>query len=304
MNYLHHFGLREAPFGITPDTSFFYACRGSQEALNTLLVAVTNGEGFIKITGEVGTGKTLLCRKFLATLDGDWVSAYISNPGLEPRSLVMAIAERLGVGVGQGTDQHSLQNGITRKLLELALDDKRVVLCMDEAQAMPIETLEAVRLLTNLETGKRKLMQVVLFGQPELDRRLASEEIRQLRQRITFEHTLCALDERETAAYVAHRLTVAGTTGHTLFRRGALRALYGSSRGIPRLINILAHKAMLLVYGEGGGLVERRHMRAAAADTPAAGREHRWWPGALFARRRGSGASSGVSRGASSGASF
>ena len=276
MNYLQHFGLREAPFGITPDTSFFYACRSTQEALNTLLVAVANGEGFIKITGEVGTGKTLLCRKFLSTLDAGWASAYLPNPNLEPRGLVLAVAEELGVHAEPGADQHHLMRGITRALLEHARHGRRVVLCMDESQGMPLETLETMRLLTNLETEKRKLLQVVLFGQPELDRKLASASIRQLRQRITFQCDLKGLDHEEIGAYVEHRLAIAGHAGAPLFDAGALHVLHRASRGVPRLVNILAHKALLLVYGEGGRSAVRRHMRAAAADTPAAEPQHSW----------------------------
>ena len=277
MNYLQHFGLREAPFGITPDTSFFYACRSTQEALNTLLVAVGNGEGFIKITGDIGTGKTLLCRKFLATLDAGWASAYLPNPNLEPRALVLAVAEELGVHAEPGADQHHLMRGITRALLDHARHRRRVVLCMDESQGMPLETLETMRLLTNLETEKRKLLQVVLFGQPELDRKLASESIRQLSQRITFQYDLKGLDGEEIGAYVEHRLAIAGHAGAPLFDGGALRVLHRASRGVPRLVNILAHKALLLVYGEGGRNAARRHVRAAAADTPAAGPQRGWW---------------------------
>ena len=175
MLFRSHFGLQELPFGITPDTSFAYACASHQEALNTLLVAVKNGEGFIKITGEVGTGKTLLCRRFLSTLDDTYVSAYIPNPYLEPRTLLFALAEELGVVLGKEDDQHHLIKGLSEALLGFASSGKSVVLCLDEAQAMPIETLEALRLLTNLETEKRKLLQVVLFGQPELDDKLAQE---------------------------------------------------------------------------------------------------------------------------------
>jgi MSHA biogenesis protein MshM len=246
MNYLRHFGLREAPFGITPDTSYFFACRAIQEAFNTLQVAVGNGEGFIKITGEVGTGKTLLCRKFLSLLDATWLSAYVPNPSFEPRTLYLALAEELGIPVGAALDQHQLIKAITRALLDLARQRKRVLLCIDESQAMPLETLEALRLLTNLETEKRKLMQVVLFGQPELDRKLASPSIRQLLQRITFQHRMGGLQENEVGAYVAHRLAVAGLTGRALLAPGALRALHRASRGLPRLINIVMHKAMLL----------------------------------------------------------
>jgi len=277
MNYVSHFGLREQPFSITPDTSYFFACRGSQEALNTLLVAISNGEGFLKITGEVGTGKTLLCRKFLATLDERWVSGYIPNPAFEPRSLMLALAEELEIPVESGVDQHRLLRAITKQLLDLARDGKRVVLCMDESQAMPLDTLEALRLLTNLETEKRKLLQVVLFGQPELDRKLESESIRQLRQRIVFEQKLVGLARDEVGAYVMHRLAVAGYAGPALLRSREIGILHKASRGVPRLVNILMHKAMLLAYGENCRAVESRHVRAAIQDTPAATPTRRWW---------------------------
>jgi len=285
VNYVTYFGLREPPFGITPDTSFFYACRSTQEALNTLLVAVSNGEGFIKITGEVGTGKTLLCRKFLATLDAGWVSAYIPNPMLDPRGLLLAIAEELGVAIDVNADQHRLLKGITKCLLDLARLRKRVVLCMDEVQAMPLETLEAVRLLTNLETEKRKLLHVILFGQPELDRRLAEPSIRQLLQRISFQYRLKGLAEEEIGAYTAHRLAVAGYSRGAMFSDGAVSALHRASRGVPRLVNMLAHKSLLLVFGQGASRVERSHIKAAVNDTPAAARLGRsWWPSFRFTR--------------------
>jgi MSHA biogenesis protein MshM len=278
VNYLAHFGLREPPFGITPDTSFFYPCRSSQLALNTVLVALDNGEGFIKITGEVGTGKTMLCRKLLATLDdAHWVSAYIPNPNLEPRALLFAITEELGLGLDPGLDQYRLLKGVTRALLDRARNRKRVVLCMDESQAMPLDTLEALRLVSNLETEKRKLLQVVLFGQPELDRKLESESARQLRQRITFHHDLQALDEDEVGAYFTHRMRTAGYAGPALLTRGAQRALYRATGGVPRLVNVVSHKALFLLYGEDGARLERRHVRSAALDTPAAGeRRHAW----------------------------
>ena len=277
MNYLHQFGLREPPFGITPDTSFFYPCRSTQEALNTLLIALSNGEGFIKITGEVGTGKTLLLRKFLRTLDEAWVSAYIPNPNLEPRTMLLAFADELGARVDAAVDQHHLLKAITRRLLDLARERRRVVLCMDEAQAMPLVTLETLRLLTNIETEKRKLLQVVLFGQPELDRKLASDSIRQLRQRISFQYDLRGLAEDEVGAYFSHRLAVAGYRGAELLTAAARRSLYRASSGVPRLVNIIAHKSLLLVYGEDARRIEPRHVQAAALDTPAAAQPYRWW---------------------------
>jgi MSHA biogenesis protein MshM len=276
--YKIHFALRERPFGITPDTSFAYACNTHQEALNTLLVAVKNGEGFIKITGEVGTGKTMLCRRFLATLDQNHVSAYIPNPYLEPRTLLFALVEELGVALHRGTDQHQLMKELTRLLLNFARQGKLVVLCLDEAQAMPVETMEALRLLTNLETEKRKLIQVVLFGQPELDQKLEHQSIRQLRQRITFQYRLKALGRDEVDEYISHRLRVAGYRGNRLFTRPATDLVHRYSGGVPRLINIMAHKAMLLAYGEGVQRVLPVHVRKAAADTPVprARRPWRW----------------------------
>jgi MSHA biogenesis protein MshM len=275
--YRLHFGLREMPFGITPDTSFAYACDTHQEALNTLLVAVRNGEGFIKITGEVGTGKTLLCRRFLSTIDQAHVSAYIPNPYLEPRTLLFALAEELGVALPRNADQHQLLKEFTRGLLSFARQGKTVVLCLDEAQAMPVETLEALRLLTNLETEKRKLLQVILFGQPELDRKLEAESVRQLRQRITFQHRLMPLGSDEVDRYIAHRLRVADYKGNQLFTSAATQLVHRASGGVPRLINIVAHRAMLVAYGEGVQQVTAAHVRRAAADTPAAQRLDAWW---------------------------
>lgn len=268
--YKAHFGLRELPFGITPDTSFFFACTNYQEALNTLIVATHHGEGFIKITGEVGIGKTLLCRKFMSTLDKDFVTAYIPNPLLEPRTLMLALADELEIPQDQNVDQHQLLKAINHRLLVLAHEGKRVVLCLDEAQAMPLETLEALRLLTNLETEKRKLLQIVMFGQPELDRKLEQEAIRQLNQRVTFHYHLGPLSREDLEYYVSHRLSVAGYTGSRLFDRGAVRALYAASGGLPRLVNVLAHKALMLAYGQGKQQVVARHVKAAARDTGAA----------------------------------
>jgi MSHA biogenesis protein MshM len=265
--YTAHFGLSEAPFGITPDTSFFFTSPHSQEALNTLLVAARNGEGFIKITGEVGTGKTLLCRKFMATLDKEFVTAYIPNPYLEPRTLMLALADELEISLEKDVDQHQLLKAITLRLLELAADGKRVLLCLDEAQAIPIESLEALRLLTNLETEKRKLLQIVLFGQPELNRHLALDSIRQLAQRITFHYHLGPLTRDDMEYYLAHRLRVAGYTGARMFERGAIARLFRASGGIPRLVNILAHKALMVSYGQGKQQVSASHVKEAAKDT-------------------------------------
>jgi MSHA biogenesis protein MshM len=265
--YLQHFGLREAPFTLTPDTEFFFNHGSHQEALNVLLVALRAGEGFIKVTGEVGTGKTLLCRKLLNLVDDGLVTAYLPNPFLNPTALRMALAEELGIAFARNIGQHRLLKLITEKLVELSSADKRVVLLLDEAQAMPDESLEALRLLTNLETEKRKLMQVVLFGQPELDSRLSRRSLRQLRQRIAFSYRLEPLSRRTLGEYVQHRLQVAGHQGPALFSPAAVRRLHRGSRGIPRLVNLLCHKALMAAYGAGHSRVGVMHIRRAAADT-------------------------------------
>ena len=264
--YLSHFGLEEMPFALTPDTAYAFSARSHQEALNTLLIAAGGGEGFIKIIGEVGTGKTLLCRRFLSTLGGDFVTCYLPNPNLTPRTLLFSLADELGQTLPASADPFRLHKTINQRLLALAAEDKRVVVCIDEAQALSHDSLEALRLLSNLETEKRKLMQVVLFGQPELDDRLARRELRQLRQRIAFAYRLQSLCSAELGFYVEHRLRVAGHVGPAMFTPGAVRRLRRESAGTPRLVNILAHKSMLAVFGEGGAVVEGRHVRAAARD--------------------------------------
>lgn len=274
--YLQHFGLTELPFGITPDTSFTFSAHGHQEALNTLLVALQCGEGFVKITGEVGTGKTLLCRRLLQTLGDSVLTAYLPNPNLEPQTLLLALAEELRLEDVAGLDQYHLLRKINHGLLDYARNNKRVVLCIDEAQAMPLETLEALRLVSNLETEKRKLIQIVLFGQPELDEKLADPSVRQLLQRITFHQRLSGLGKEEILLYLQHRMRVAGYRGEPLFTPGAVRALRRSSFGTPRLVNILAHKALLSAFGEGRQVVKFGHVRGAAKDTEGA-RSPGWW---------------------------
>lgn len=266
--YTEHYGLQQLPFGITPDTHFFFAHSSYQEALNTLLVAARSGEGFLKVVGEVGTGKTLLCRKFLNQLEGEsFVTAFIPNPYLEPMTLLLAVADEFGVLYPEHPNQHLLLKAITEFLIRTHTDGKRVLLCLDEAQAMPTESLEALRLLTNLETESRKLLQVVLFGQPELDVRLDEPSIRQLKQRITFSCNLGTLNLQDVDYYIAHRLGIAGYRGARLFSHGAVRLLHRAGRGVPRLINILAHKALIGGFGEGARYITDRYVKLAILDT-------------------------------------
>lgn len=265
--YLKHFGLREFPFNLTPDTGFFFRYGSHQEAYNVLLVALRTGEGFIKVTGEVGTGKTLLCRLLLNTLGDEFVTAYIPNPFITPAALHMALADELHIEYRRNSGQHRLLKQISDRLIELNAAGKRVALLIDEAQTLPANTLEALRLLTNLETEKSKLLQVVLFGQPELDQRLENPALRQLRQRITFAHQLIPIDLHGFEGYITHRLHVACYQGPPLFSRRTLAAMHRASRGIPRLINILCHKALLAAYGRGDSVVLPVHVRMAAHDT-------------------------------------
>jgi MSHA biogenesis protein MshM len=265
--YLEHFGLSETPFRLTPDTGFFCNYASYQEALNVLLIALSTGEGFIKITGEVGTGKTLLCRKLLNTLGDQYVTLYIPNPYLFPTGLLMAVAEELGLTVDRYDGMYLLFKRITHKLMELKRSGKNVVLCLDEVQATPDSSLECVRLLTNLETEKQKLLQVVMFGQPELDQRLSKHVYRQLKQRITFSYHLAPLNRYSVDAYINHRLHTAGYTGKRLFSYSAIRLLHRNSRGIPRLVNVLGHKALMAAYGQGEKQIKRHHVRQAVHDT-------------------------------------
>jgi MSHA biogenesis protein MshM len=267
--YLNHFRLSEHPFSITPDTQFIYSAASHQEALNTLMTAVRGGEGFVKITGEVGTGKTLLCRKFLALLDENCVAAYIPNPQFDAKALLLEVAEELGAEGSAGDAVHLIKR-INRRLLALADQGKTAVLCIDEAQTMPSLTLETLRLISNLETEKRKLIQIVLFGQPELDEKLALPSARQLRQRIVFHYDMPPLRRQEVGGYLDHRLHVAGHRGPRLFSGPAEGALYRHSGGRPRLVNVLAHKSLLAAFGEGCEQVRWRHVRAAVRDTEAA----------------------------------
>jgi len=264
--YLQHFNFNELPFSITPDTSFFMNRAGYQDALNVLLVALRSGEGFVKVTGEVGVGKTILCRKLLRSLNKDFVTAYIHNPYIKPDSLLYAIADSLAVKYEEGISQHTLLKLITKSLLDKHRSGRQVVVCLDEVQAMPVQTLEALRLLTNLETEKRKLLQVVLFGQPELDTLLNHPSVRQLKQRITFSYRLLPLNKIALQTYIRHRLQIAGYQDGMLFTKRAIDVIYRRSNGIPRLINVICHKALISAYGEGSKKVTHKHVNMAVQD--------------------------------------
>jgi len=265
--YLYHFGLRELPFTLTPNTNFFLGLAPHNEALAVLITALKTGEGFIKVVGEVGTGKTLLCRKLLNEIPDHFITAYIPNPYLKPDELRRAVAIELGVKQAQRMSVQLLTQRIQQKLIDLHKAGRSVVLILDEAQALPAESLEALRLFTNLETETRKLLQVVLFAQPELDIRLSQTDFRQLRQRITFAYRLRAMTSVEVQQYIEHRLQVAGYKGAALFNARICKKISKATQGVPRLVNILCHKMLMLTYGEGHFQMSTRHLKAAVKDT-------------------------------------
>jgi len=259
--------MRELPFTLTPNTDFFLNLRPHVEAMQVLLNALRQGEGFIKVTGEVGTGKTLICRKLLNEIPSGFCVAYIPNPYLTPAELRWALAIELGLKFSANIDQQQLTQMLQQHLLRLSAQGKAVVLILDEAQALPDESLEALRLLTNLETERRKLIQVVLFGQPELDQRLNTDQFRQLRQRISFSYQLRSMTLGEVSHYIEHRCRVAGYQGNTLFVGAGAKRIFNASRGIPRLVNILCHKSLLLGFGAGERTVAGKHIKEAIKDT-------------------------------------
>lgn len=284
--YLYHFGLRELPFTLTPNTSYYFGLPSHKQAFEVLSLALKTGEGFIKVTGEVGTGKTLLCRKLLNELPDHFESAYLPNPAVNPQELRRAVAAELGVPLAEQADQQEFTRRIQERLIEIHRSGKSVVLIIDEAQALPLESIETLRLFGNLETESRKLLQVVLFGQPELDQKLALPQLRQLQQRIGFSYRLSSMDLDQLQQYVRHRMQVAGYRGTQLFNGRVCRSLYRASGGTPRLVNLLCHKALMLAYGEGRLHITVNDIKLAAADTEAAkslSLPRRWWlAGALM----------------------
>ncbi len=267
--YQYYFHLKLAPFALTPDTRFFCEAPPHLEALTMLMVCLKQGEGFIKIVGEVGSGKTLLCRQLLNELaQGDFVTAYIPNPMLSASELPQLLANELGLQEIALLQGQALLTSLTAQLIHINQQHKTVVLIIDEAQAMPVETLEALRLLSNLETETHKLLQIILFGQPELDEKLAAYGLRPLQQRITFSYYLKPFNVLQTRAYIQHRLIIAGHTYGPLFTDKALNAIHHASGGLPRVINILAHKALLVAYGKGLTQVNRACVKQALNDTP------------------------------------
>ncbi|MBT8139220.1 MAG: AAA family ATPase [Gammaproteobacteria bacterium] len=276
--YEEHFGFNELPFCLTPDTQFYLNSKWHAEASTVLNVCIEQGEGFVKIVGEVGTGKTMLCRRLLNGLPDDYLPIYIPNPYLSAEGLFHAVAHELGIDIDEA-NSHIVLKVIEEELMQLAVLGRKPILIVDEAQSMPAQTLEALRLVTNLETEKMKLLQVVLFGQPELDVILSQNAMRQLVQRITFSYHLRPLDMDEVKAYIGHRLGKAGYTGAPMFSNAAIQLIARASRGTPRLINVLSHKALMCAYGKREKTVDRNFILAAIDDTEGVSRPGwSFWP--------------------------
>jgi type II secretory pathway predicted ATPase ExeA len=264
--YLEHFGLREAPFRITPHTEFFFAGANRGATLEGLLYAITAGEGLVKVTGEVGSGKTMLCRVLIERLPASVETIYLAVPSLTRDEMLASIAADLGIDA-TGASTHKLVRALQERLIALHAEGRHVVALIDEAHAMPLATLEEIRLLSNLETGTRKLLQVVLFGQPELDVHLAAPHMRQLKERITHSFALEPLPPRDIRDYVSFRLRAAGYRGPDLFGPDVLRVIADASEGLTRRINIYADKTLLAAFAAGTHTLTADHARAAVADT-------------------------------------
>jgi type II secretory pathway predicted ATPase ExeA len=271
--YQSHFGLRESPFNITPNPAFFYSGNERGDILDAMLYAVSHGEGIIKVTGEVGAGKTMLCRMLESRMPAHIDIIYLVNPNLDPLEVQHAIAAELGLA-SHGLRADEVQRSLHAELIARHSAGRQVVLLVEEAQAMPLDTLEAIRLLTNLETARSKLLQIVLFGQPELDQNLDLSSMRQLKERITHSFHVPPLPAGLTGDFLAHRLRAAGHDGGAVFSPAAARLIAEASEGIVRRINILADKALLAAFADDAEVVEATHARLAIAESP-------------FGRRRG-----------------
>lgn len=265
--YLDFFGLHKPPFRITPDTHAFFEGSDRGAILNALCYAIAHGEGIIKVVGEVGSGKTMLCRMLPLKLAEqiDWV--YLAHPSLSPEHTLHAIAQEMGLAVTENADKLSVMRLLHEALLLRHTNGRQVVVLVEEAQGMPLETLEEIRLLSNLETNDHKLLQIVLFGQPELDENLAAPSIRQLRERITYSLYLTPLSLPDIQAYLNFRLRAVGYTGPDLFSYQVARAIAHYSQGLVRRINIIADKTLLFAYTQDRHTLTVNDIRQAAKDS-------------------------------------
>ena len=273
--YYDHFGLSEPPFKITPNTDFFFSGGNRGPVLDALVYAITRGEGMVKVTGEVGSGKTMLFHMLQSRLPDHVESVYLANPSVGPEEVLHAIAFELQLGLDRKADHLEVMHALQDYLLSRYAEDRRVVVFIEESQSMPLATLEEIRLLSNLETRNDKLLQIVLFGQPELDDNLKLREIRQLRDRITHSFKLQPLSLEDTREYLNFRMRTAGYRGPELFSSGVVKQIAKASSGLTRRINLIADKALLAAFSENTHTIEPRHIKAALRDSEF-GRPNPW----------------------------
>jgi general secretion pathway protein A len=263
--YNDYFGFREKPFKLVPNPQYLFLSKSHEEALAHLSYAIGQGDGFVEITGEVGTGKTTLCRAFLENLDDTTVAAYIFNPKLGPKQLIKTINDEFGIPY-DAEDTKDLIDRLNRFLIQKKTERKKVIVLIDEAQNLKKTVLEQLRLLSNLETHKEKLLQIILVGQPELAEMLNSHELRQIGQRISLRYQIIPLTLKETQEYIQYRLNIASQKRAPLFDPAAIRRIYAYSRGIPRLINIACDRALLTAFGMSRRKVTGRIAKAALSE--------------------------------------
>ena len=265
--YLEHFGLGEPPFRITPHTEFFFSGANRGATLEALLYAIVHDEGIIKISGEVGSGKTMLCRVLMERLPRQVAIVYLSNPSLSREDILYALADELSLTLPENARASVVLKALQTHLISLYAEGRRVVVLIDEAHAMPVETLEEVRLLSNLESNRNKLLQLVLFGQPELNEVLARADMRQLKERITHNFALEPLVRDDVAEYLEFRMRAAGYKGPNVFSPSATKLIFDASKGLTRRINILADKSLLAAFAENTHQITTRQVRAAIRDS-------------------------------------
>src|SRR5208282_6242189 len=265
--YYSYFGLTQPPFRITPNTEFFYGGGNRGPILEALIYAISQGEGIVKVTGEVGSGKTMLCNMLPSRLPPHIETIYLANPSVSPEEILHAIEFELQLKVARDAGRLEVMQALQTYLLERHALGKQVVMFVEESQSMPLATLEEIRLLSNLETQSHKLLQIVLFGQPELDGSLRQPQFRQLRERITHSFRLSPLKANEIRDYLNFRLRAAGYAGPDLFTQPLIDAIAKASSGITRRINLIADKALLAAFSENTHTLKRNHIKAAVRDS-------------------------------------
>src|SRR5687767_1769173 len=280
--YYEHFGLNQAPFKITPNTEFFFSGGNRGPVLEALIYAITRGEGIVKVTGEVGSGKTMLCNMLQSRLPDHVESVYLANPSVSPEDVLHAIAFELQLGLDRKADRLEVMHELQDYLVKRHGEGKRVVVFIEESQSMPLATLEEIRLLSNLETRNDKLLQIVLFGQPELDVTLRRPDIRQLRDRIAHSFGLQPLNDADVREYLMFRMRAAGYRGPEIFSSAVVRQIARASSGLTRRINLIADKALLAAFSENTHSIHPRHVRAALQDSEFGRQQSRWRPSPAF----------------------